>query len=398
MNEKIKNLLSRGAVNIIEKDSLEKKLNSGKKLRIKFGADPTAADLHLGHMVCLKKLKEFQDLGHQIVFIIGDYTAKIGDPSGRNKTRPSLSDAEIKKNTKTYLDQVGKILDIKKIKIYKNSQWFSKMSLADILNLSSKFTVAQILERDDFEKRIKNKVEIYYHETIYPMMQAYDSVMVKSDVEVGGNDQIFNMLAGRELQKKMGQEPQDILTMPLLIGLDGKEKMSKSFGNYIGIAESSNEQFGKIMSLPDNLIIEYMLLLTDIQTKNINEIEKKIKEGKINPRDAKIKLAFEIVKFFHGEEKAEKAKEEFERVFSKKEAPKDMPVVKIDTNKINLVELLVNNKILPSKSEARRLIEQRAVEINGEKIKNWKEEIEIKKEAVLKIGKRRFVRIRVKNK
>ena len=398
MNEKIKNLLSREAVNIIEKDSLEKKLNSGKKLRIKFGADPTAADLHLGHMVCLKKLKEFQDLGHQIVFIIGDYTAKIGDPSGRNKTRPSLSDAEIKKNTKTYLDQVGKILDIKKIKIYKNSQWFSKMSLADILNLSSKFTVAQILERDDFEKRIKNKVEIYYHETIYPMMQAYDSVMVKSDVEVGGNDQIFNMLAGRELQKKMGQEPQDILTMPLLIGLDGKEKMSKSFGNYIGIAESSNEQFGKIMSLPDNLIIEYMLLLTDIQTKNINEIEKKIKEGKINPRDAKIKLAFEIVKFFHGEEKAEKAKEEFERVFSKKEAPKDMPVVKIDTNKINLVELLVNNKILPSKSEARRLIEQRAVEINGEKIKNWKEEIEIKKEAVLKIGKRRFVRIRVKNK
>lgn len=398
MNEKIKNLLSRGAVNIIEKDSLEKKLNSGKKLRIKFGADPTAADLHLGHMVCLKKLKEFQDLGHQIIFIIGDYTAKIGDPSGRNKTRPSLSDAEIKKNTKTYLDQVGKILDIKKIKIYKNSQWFSKMSLADILNLSSKFTVAQILERDDFEKRIKNKVEIYYHETIYPMMQAYDSVMVMSDVEVGGNDQIFNMLAGRELQKKMGQEPQDILTMPLLIGLDGKEKMSKSFGNYIGIAESSNEQFGKIMSLPDNLIIEYMLLLTDIQTKNINEIEKKIKEGKINPRDAKIKLAFEIVKFFHGEEKAEKAKEEFERVFSKKETPKDMPVVKIDTNKINLVELLVNNKILPSKSEARRLIEQRAVEINGEKIKNWKEEIEIKKEAVLKIGKRRFVRIRVKNK
>jgi len=256
MNEKIKNLLSRGAVNIIEKDSLEKKLNSGKKLRIKFGADPTAADLHLGHMVCLKKLKEFQDLGHQIIFIIGDYTAKIGDPSGRNKTRPSLSDAEIKKNTKTYLDQVGKILDIKKIKIYKNSQWFSKMSLADILNLSSKFTVAQILERDDFEKRIKNKVEIYYHETIYPMMQAYDSVMVMSDVEVGGNDQIFNMLAGRELQKKMGQEPQDILTMPLLIGLDGKEKMSKSFGNYIGIAESSNEQFGKIMSLPDNLIIE----------------------------------------------------------------------------------------------------------------------------------------------
>jgi len=398
MNEKIKNLLSRGAVNIIEKDSLEKKLNSGKKLRIKFGADPTAADLHLGHMVCLKKLKEFQDLGHQIIFIIGDYTAKIGDPSGRNKTRPSLSDAEIKKNTKTYLDQVGKILDIKKIKIYKNSQWFSKMSLADILNLSSKFTVAQILERDDFEKRIKNKVEIYYHETIYPMMQAYDSVMVMSDVEVGGNDQIFNMLAGRELQKKMGQEPQDILTMPLLIGLDGKEKMSKSFGNYIGIAESSNEQFGKIMSLPDNLIIEYMLLLTDIQTKNINEIEKKIKEGKINPRDAKIKLAFEIVKFFHGEEKAEKAKEEFERVFSKKETPKDMPVVKIDTNKINLVELLVNNKILPSKSEARRLIEQRAVEINGEKIKNWKEEIEIKKEAVLKIGKKRFVRIRAKNK
>jgi len=395
MNNKIKNLLERGVVDVIEKDSLEKKLNSSKKLRIKFGADPTAPDLHLGHAVALRKLKEFQDLGHKIIFIIGDFTAKIGDPSGKNKTRPPLSEAEIKKNTQTYLQQIGKILDVQKIKIYKNSQWFSKMKLEDLIRLSAKLTVAKILERDDFEKRIKNKIEIYYHETLYPLLQAYDSVMVEADVEIGGSDQIFNMLVGRDLQKKMGQEPQDVLTVPLLVGLDGKEKMSKSLKNYVGFNEMPQEQFGKLMSLPDELIIQYMKLLTDIPAEEIDEIEKKMKKKIVNPRDAKMRLAFEIVSFYHSEDEARKAKEEFERVFSRKEMPKEMPEVEVSQNKIKIIDFLAENSLVSSKSEARRLIEQKAVEIDGKIIGDWRKETEVKDGAIMRIGKRKFIKIKL---
>lgn len=395
MNNKIKNLLERGVVDVIEKDSLERKLNSSKKLRIKFGADPTAPDLHLGHAVALRKLKEFQDLGHKIIFIIGDFTAKIGDPSGKNKTRPPLSETEIKKNTQTYLQQIGKILDVQKIKIYKNSQWFSKMKLEDLIRLSAKLTVAKILERDDFEKRIKNKIEIYYHETLYPLLQAYDSVMVEADVEIGGSDQIFNMLVGRDLQKKMGQEPQDVLTVPLLVGLDGKEKMSKSLKNYVGFNETPQEQFGKLMSLPDELIIQYMKLLTDIPAEEIDEIEKKMKKKIVNPRDAKMRLAFEIVSFYHSEDEARKAKEEFERVFSRKEMPKEMPEVEVSQNKIKIIDFLAENNLVSSKSEARRLIEQKAVEINGEIIGDWRKETEVKDGAIMRIGKRKFIKIKL---
>jgi len=395
MNNKIKNLLERGVVDVIERDSLEKKLNSSKKLRIKFGADPTAPDLHLGHAVALRKLKEFQDLGHKIIFIIGDFTAKIGDPSGKNKTRPPLSEIEIKKNTQTYLQQIGKILDVQKIKIYKNSQWFSKMKLEDLIRLSAKLTVAKILERDDFEKRIKNKIEIYYHETLYPLLQAYDSVMVEADVEIGGSDQIFNMLVGRDLQKKMGQEPQDVLTVPLLVGLDGKEKMSKSLKNYVGFNETPQEQFGKLMSLPDELIIQYMKLLTDIPAEEIDEIEKKMKKKIVNPRDAKMRLAFEIVSFYHSEDEAYKAKEEFERVFSRKEMPKEMPEIKVSQNKIKIIDFLAENSLVSSKSEARRLIEQKAVEINGEIIGDWHKETEVKDGAIMRIGKRKFIKIKL---
>jgi len=391
MNNKIKNLLERGVVDVIEKDSLEKKLNSSKKLRIKFGADPTAPDLHLGHAVALRKLKEFQDLGHKIIFIIGDFTAKIGDPSGKNKTRPPLSEIEIKKNTQTYLQQIGKILDVQKIKIYKNSQWFSKMKLEDLIRLSAKLTVAKILERDDFEKRIKNKIEIYYHETLYPLLQAYDSVMVEADVEIGGSDQIFNMLVGRDLQKKMGQEPQDVLTVPLLVGLDGKEKMSKSLKNYVGFNEMPQEQFGKLMSLPDELIIQYMKLLTDIPAEEIDEIEKKMKKKIVNPRDAKMRLAFEIVSFYHSEDEACKAKEEFERVFSRKE----MPEVEVSQNKIKIIDFLAENSLVSSKSEARRLIEQKAVEIDGKIIGDWRKETEVKDGAIMRIGKRKFIKIKL---
>jgi len=396
MDDKIQNLLTRGTVDVIQRDSLEKKLNSGQRLRIKFVADPTAPDLHLGHSVCLRKLKEFQDLGHEIVFIIGDFTSKIGDPSGRNKARPQLSDVEIKKNTQTYLNQVGKILNVRKVKIYRNSQWFAKMRLADVLGLTAKFTTAQILERDDFEKRAENGAEIYLLETLYPLMQAYDSVMVKADVEIGGSDQIFNMLAGRELQKKMGREVQDVMTMPLLIGLDGKEKMSKSSKNYVGIAEIPKEQFGKLMSLPDELIVEYMKLLTDISVEEINDTENKIKEGSMNPRDAKIKLALEIVRFYHSEEAAQKAKDEFERVFSKKEMPLEMPTIEVSGNKINIVDFLAENNLVASKSEARRLVEQKGVEIDGNTIEDWKEDIEIRDGCVIHVGKRRFIKVKIK--
>lgn len=396
MDDKIKKLLTRGTIEVIQKDSLEKKLNSGKRLRIKFGADPTAPDLHLGHSVCLRKLREFQDLGHEIVFIIGDFTSKIGDPSGRNKARPQLSDAEIKKNTQTYLNQVGKILNIRQIKIYKNSQWFAKMKLVDVLGLAAKFTTAQILERDDFEKRAEKGTEIYLFETLYPLMQAYDSVMVKADVEIGGSDQIFNMLAGRDLQKKMGQEIQDVMTMPLLVGLDGKEKMSKSLGNYVGIAEAPKEQFGKLMSLPDELIVEYMKLLTDISVEEINDIGNRLEERNINPRDAKIKLAYEIVRFYHSEAEAQKAKDEFERVFSKKEMPSEMPIIEISGNKINIVDFLAENNLVTSKNEARRLVEQKGVEVDGNTIEDWKESLEIRDGCIIQIGKRRFIKIKIK--
>ncbi len=269
------------------------------------------------------------------------------------------------------------------------------MKFEDLIKLTAKFTTAQILERDDFQKRIKNGIRIYHHETLYPLMQAYDSVVVKADVEIGGSDQIFNMLAGRDLQKKEGQEIQDVMIMPLLIGLDGKENMSKSLGNYVGITESAKEQFGKLMSLPDELIIEYMRLLTDISAEEINNVERKLKERNINPRDAKIKLAFEIVKLYHSEKEAEKAKEEFERVFSRKETPSEMPIVEASMNKVNIIDFLVDNKILPSKSEARRLIKQKGIEINGKVIENWRKEVELENGSIIKIGKRMFIRIKI---
>lgn len=387
-----KEVLERGVEGIISKDSLLKKINSGKKLRIKFGADPTASDLHLGHSVCLRKLKEFQDLGHQIVFIIGDFTSKIGDPSGKSKTRPQLSNEEIEKNTKTYLEQVGKILDLKKIEIYRNSQWFGKMNLEDILKLTAKFTVARILERDDFSKRIKAGVEIGLHEILYPVMQAYDSIMVKADVEIGGSDQIFNILAGRDLQRKMNEAEQDIITMPLLIGLDGKEKMSKSLGNYIGIAESPQEQFGKIMSIPDSLIINYFKLITNVPLSEINEIEKEMKRG-ANPRGFKARLAREVVAIYHDKKFAIEAEKEFDKIFKEKKQPSEIPVVKLKNKNYKLIDLLVEVKIAKSKTEARRMIEQGGIKLDEKVKKDWQEKIEIKNGMVVQAGKRKFIKL-----
>lgn len=357
---------------VIVKEHLEAALKSDKKLRIKFGADPTAPDLHLGTAVVLRKLREFQNLGHQVVFIIGDYTAKIGDPSGRSKARPPLTDAEIKANAKTYFQQVGKILDVKKAEIHHNSEWYKKEKFDFAIGLMAKFTIQRILERDDFQKRIKDGVEVYEHETLYPMMQAYDSMMVKADVEIGGNDQKFNMLTGRDLQRHMGLPEQDVITVPLLVGIDGHKKMSKSAGNYIGITEGATVMFGKIMSVPDTLINQYYELCTN----TARSIE--------DPREAKLELAKIITGTYHNAKLAEKAKEEFVRVFSKHGKPSKRPVVK-SAGGLSLVDGMVKAGAASSKGEARRLVEQGGVEINNKKATNPSETIPAG--ATVKVGK-----------
>jgi len=381
----IEQLLTRGVEEVIEKDHLEKRLRAGEKLRIKHGADPTAPDLHLGHAVVLRKLREFQNLGHKIVFIIGDFTAKIGDPSGRSAARPVLSEKEIKKNAKTYFKQAGKILNIKKTEIHYNSEWFNPLTggggWGEVLETAGKFTIQRILERDDFEKRIKSGTEITIKEILYPLMQAYDSVKVKADVEIGGTDQKFNMLTGRALQRRTGQNEQDVITTPILIGLDGEQKMSKSLRNYIGLIDSPDEMFGKIMSIPDKIINNWAELATNI----FQEI-KAIK----NPRDAKMRLAYEIVKIYHSGKEAEKTQENFVKLFQKKEIPEDIQEIKIKEKK-ELGDILTENKIVSSKSEFRRLIKDGAIDLDSETIKNVHHIIN--KNAVVKIGKKKFIKI-----
>lgn len=388
-----KDFFTRGVSEVIDQKSLEEKLKSGKNLRIKLGVDPTRPDLHLGHTVVLRKMKEFQDMGHTVIFLLGDYTAKVGDPSGKSKTRPMVSDEEIEVNAKTYLDQVGKILDLDKVEIRRNSEWFSKMDFNDVLKLVAKFTVAQIIERDDFAKRLKSGADVSMHEILYPVMQAYDSVMLEADVEMGGTDQKFNLLAGRDLQRKMNQAPQDIMTVPLLVGLDGKEKMSKSLDNYIGVSEAPEEQFGKTMSIPDNLILEYFNLVTDVPESTIAKYGREMVEG-ANPRDYKEKLAVEIVKMYHGEQAAEEAKENFINRFQKKELPKDIPVIDSEEKNTDLVSLMTRFEIVPSKSEARRLLEQGAVRVDGVKITDPAQVIGIPEEGVvLEVGKRSVYKV-----
>ena len=384
-------LLSRGVSEVIVKGELENKLKEGKKLRIKFGVDPTKPDIHLGHTAVLLKLKKFQEDGHTVIFLIGDYTTKIGDPSGRNSIRPMLSNEEIKTNAETYFKQVGKILDTEKTEIRYNSEWFAKMDPAEIFKITSKFTVQQVIERDDFQKRLKSGSDIALHELFYPVMQAYDSIQLHSDVEIGGTDQKFNMLAGRNLQKKMGETQQDIITIKLLVGTDGKEKMSKSLGNYIAITDAPGDMFGKIMSIPDSLIMDYYELCTEISDDELKNIESKISS---NPRDTKAELAKIIVAMYHSKDDAGKAAGEFDRVFKNRERPSEMPEIKIKLSECKLEELLVKCELAASKSEARRLIEQGAVEIDGKKIIVPEESIQIKDEMIVQVGKRRFVKIK----
>lgn len=391
--EKINDILTRGVENIIEKENLLKKLKSGKQLRIKHGIDPTASDLHLGNAVVLWKLREFQKLGHKIIFIIGDFTAKIGDPSGRLSERKPLSEEEIMENMKNYKEQMGTILDMEKTEIIYNSRHLSKLSFAEIYRMAHFFSVNQLFERDMFQERKKMGRPIWLHEFFYPVFQAYDSVVVKADVEIGGSDQLFNMMMGRQLQPHFNQSPQDILTTKLLIGTDGTKKMSKSFGNYIGIKESPNEQYGKIMSIKDELILEYFELATFFSLEEIKRIETDIKSKKTNPRDAKARLAFEIVSVYHGKPAAQKAEEEFKKVFKNKETPSKMPEIKIPEKELSIVDLLVKVGLAPSKSEGRRLIAQGGVKINGKVQKDAKQSIKIEKGAIIQVGSRRFAKI-----
>lgn len=400
--KKIKELLSHNAEEVIIKEDLEKKLRSGKKLRIKLGCDPSRPDLHLGHSIVIRKLKEFQDLGHQVVFIIGDYTGMIGDPSGKSKTRPALSSSEVKKNAESYFEQVGKILDTKKTEIRFNSEWFSKMNFEDVLKLVSRFTVARILERDDFSKRLKNGTDIAVNEIMYPVMQAYDSIAIDADVEIGGTDQKFNMLAGRDLQRKMEKPEQNVLTCPLLAGLDGKEKMSKSLDNYIGISEKPDSMFGKIMSISDAMIYYYFKLLTDISKDELKQIEIDLKDPAKNPRGLKARLAKEIIAIYHGKDEAEKAEEEFNKIFRDKRKPTEMEEHKLparpaggDIGNWILRDLLVELKLAPSNSNAKRLVEQGGIKIDDVAQKEWNKEVEIKNGMIVQAGKRKFVRIKI---
>jgi len=388
-----KDFLEKGIEEVIVRSSFEEKIESKKPLRIKMGFDPTRPDIHLGHAVGLWKLKELQDAGHKIIFLVGDYTAKIGDPSGRNATRPVLTDTEIEENARTYFDQVSKILDVKQAEIRANSEWFSKMSFADILQLAGKFTAAQILERDDFAKRLKSGSDIGLHELLYPVMQAYDSVVLEADVEFGGTDQKFNLLAGRDLQKKMGQKPQDVVMVRLLVGTDGKEKMSKSLDNYIGITETADSMFGKTMSIPDDKIVEYFELATCVSQKDIDSVVKRLKEGQ-NPRDVKMELATEIVTLYHTKKDAEKAEKNFIDRFSKKELPSNIPEITIPESNSDLLTLATLADESLSKSDARRVIEQGGVRIDGEKITDPTATIGIKKGLVIQIGKLKAYKIK----
>ena len=392
-------LLLRGVEEIVPEKEFHKKLDEKRPLRVKLGFDPTAPDLHLGHTVILNKLKLFQDLGHQVIFLIGDFTGLVGDPSGVNETRPVLTEKEIKENAKTYERQVFKILDKKKTEIRFNSEWMNKFSPEDFIRLSSVQTVARMLERDDFSKRYSAQKPISIHEFLYPLLQGYDSVALDADIELGGTDQKFNLLLGREVQKFYGKEPQVAFTLPLLEGLDGVKKMSKSLDNYIAIEDSADDMFGKIMSISDVLMWRYFELLSFRDEKEITELKKSQKEGS-NPRDIKFLLAEEIVNRFHGEGSGNSAKEEFQSRFQKGNNPSDIKeiTINLEEKSITLAKVLKEAKMVPSTSEALRLIKQGAVRIEGEKILDSKHEINLNSSLLYQVGKRKFSKIKIAKK
>jgi tyrosyl-tRNA synthetase len=392
-------VIRRGAAEIIPEEDLARKIQqsirTNKPLNVKLGCDPSRPDLHLGHSVVLRKLRQFQDLGHQAILIIGDFTGMIGDPSGRSKTRPSLTLEETRKNGQSYFEQATKILSAKKVKMLYNSEWLSKMSFEEVIRLAAKYTVARILERDDFAERYKAGDPISIHELLYPLAQAMDSVAIKADIELGGTDQKFNLLVGRDIQREFGQDPQVILTTPILVGTDGVEKMSKSLDNYIAITDPPGEIYGKTLSIPDNLIPDYFLLTTNVSAGEIDSIRKQLDDRSANPRDLKRRLARELVALYHDEPSAYRAEEEFDRIFVAKEIPEEVENFTIQTRSgnISIIELLTTTKMATSNSDARRLVQQGGVTIDGKKVTDVNFVLVLDREVILKVGKRRFLKI-----
>ncbi|MHC4241910.1 MAG: tyrosine--tRNA ligase [Planctomycetota bacterium] len=393
-------LLKRGTVEIFTEAELAQKLTEASKesrqLRIKLGLDPTSPDIHLGHTVVLRKMRQFQDLGHKAVLIIGDYTALIGDPTGQNSTRPILSPEQIKENAKTYFEQAGKILNTseEKLEIRYNSEWLAKLTLIELIQIAAKKTVAQMLQRDTFKKRLQADVDVYTHEFLYPLMQGYDSVMVQSDVELGGTDQTFNNLVGRDIQKAYGQKTQIVITMPILVGLDGKEKMSKSKDNYIGVTDEPNDMFGKVMSISDDMMENYFTLLTN---QTIEQIAELVNPDKTHPKKAKVSLGKTIVSQFYDEKAAQAAAAEFDKVFAKGQLPDEIPDVDIPAVPIAASKLLLHCKLVSSGGEAKRMIKQSAAGIDGKKLNDPNSEITPKDGMIIRVGKRKFARLKVNN-
>ena len=393
VDEQLKTI-RRGASEVIDEKDLAKLLTTGKPLKVKAGFDPTAPDLHLGHTVLLNKMKQFQELGHEVIFLIGDFTGMIGDPTGRSETRKNLTPQEVQENAKTYLAQVYKVLDPKKTTIAYNSEWMNKFSSVNMIELAAHYTVARMLERDDFQKRLAKNLPVSIHELMYPLIQGYDSVALKSDIELGGTDQKFNLLVGRDLQRAYGQKPQVVLTMPLLEGTDGVQKMSKSLGNSIGVFDAPNEMFGKIMSISDDLMWRYYELLSSISIDDLEVMKKQSQLGMLNPKNAKMNLAEEIVALYNSPELAKKALNEFENVFKKKKLPEDILVAKgWGDGLLGICNILKEHNLTDSTSAARRLIQQGSVTINGEKVSNVNQELQGNQEYLIKVGKKRFLKI-----
>ena len=395
LEEQLK-IIKKGTLDIINEEELikklEKSIKENKPLKIKLGLDPSAPDIHLGHTVVLRKLKQLQDLGHEIIIIIGDFTGKIGDPTGKSRMRKFLSDEEVLQNAKTYEEQVFKILDKEKTTIKFNSEWLSKLTFGDVLKLTASTTVARMLEREDFKLRFENQRPIYLNEFFYPLMQAFDSTAIEADIEFGGTDQRFNLLSGRNLQKEIGEEPQIVIMMPLIEGLDGKNKMSKTLGNYIGIYESAKSKYQKVMEIPDELIVKYYTLLTDVDDEIIKEVEAKLKDESVNPRDIKMDLAREIVSLYHTEEEVEQAEERFKMIFQMGQKPKDIDTVNVSKEDFDLISTVVDKGLVSSKSEFRRLLPQGGIKINDKKI-TMENDLPKEGEIVVQVGKKKFMKI-----
>jgi len=387
--------LLRGVVDCVDRERLERRLNSGAELRIKFGVDPSAPDIHLGHTVPMRLLRRWQECGHLPILIIGDYTARIGDPTGRSVTRPQLTVAEVEENTKTYLRQLYSVVDEGRVELHYQSEWYGDFGLDKVLELARTTTVAQLLQRADFDQRMSNQQAIGVHELFYPLLQGYDSVAIRADVELGGTDQLFNLLRGREVQQEYGLAPQDIITVPLLVGLDGERKMSKSFGNAVAVAESADQQYGQLMSAPDSVTLRYLELLTDTDPQELAQLRAGLEAGTVHPRNLKAEMAARVVQLFHGEEGAAAAAAEFARVFRDKQLPANIPEVVLLAEPIEARDLLVQTKMATSRSEAGRLIFQGAVRIDEMRLESREAHLELRDGSILRVGPRRVVRLRI---